>query len=244
MSQAGTHSDPQLPARGFWRTHLVLPLLLFALLLLAVKATSLDFIVADSLFDAVAGTFPARDARLFRDLLHDGGNLFVRTTAILAAALALAGCVVTRLRPWRRAAAYVLLSIAVTAGFAAAGKRLTNMDCPWSLTRYGGERPYVGLFEARPEALPRGECFPGAHSAGAFALFAFYFVWRGTRPRRARLALSCVVALGLAFAATQWARGAHFVSHDLASALLAWLVCLGLYAAFGFRLLPPAPAAG
>jgi len=128
--------------------------------------------------------------------------------------------------------------------FIAIGKQLTNMDCPWAVTRFGGDRPYVSLFSDRPGNLPRGGCFPGAHSSGAFALFAFYFVWRRKNPRRARVALACAAALGTVYAATQWVRGAHFVSHDIWAAMLAWLVCLGCYLMFDRKMWPQENDAG
>ncbi len=73
--------------------------------------------------------------------------------------------------------------------------------------------------------------FP-AIATGAFALFAFYFVWRRQHPRCAAAALVTATFLGLVYAGTQWVRGAHFVSHDLWSVMVAWLVCLGCYILF------------
>lgn len=223
---------------AFWRTHLWLPLLVFCLALAGVSALGFDFRVADAWYSASAGKFPARDAHLTKIVLHDGGNRLIHFIAIGSLAVSLLGLVVRRLRPYSRAAVYVALCIGITAGLAAIGKQLTNMDCPWAVTRFGGDRPYVSLFSNRPENLPRGGCFPGAHSAGAFALFAFYFVWRRRNPRRARAALVCAAALGTMYAVTQWARGAHFVSHDVWAAFLAWFVCLGNYLLFKQRLWP------
>ena len=235
-------SAPDLPAPAaetdFWRRHLWLPVLLFFAALITVKVLGLDFRVEDALFNAHAGKFTARDAHFTKVILHDGGNRLIYATALISFGVFLLGFGVARLRHLRRASLYLALCIAVTAGLAAVGKQTTNMDCPWSLDRYGGDRPYVSLYSARPAALPRGACFPGAHSSGAFALFAFYFMWRGNRPRWARAALLGAATLGTIYAATQWARGAHFVSHDVWSVLMAWLVCLGGYLAFGRRLWP------
>jgi len=223
---------------AFWRTHLWLPLLLFVAAIAAIMMLGLDFRVADAWFDAATGVFPARDAWIPRVILHDGGNRLIRAIAFIAFGIFLLGYGVSRLRPLQRPSLYLALCIALTAGSVAIGKQVTNMDCPWSLDRYSGDRPYVSLFHDRPAALPRGHCFPGAHSSGAFALFAFYFIWRRNRPQRARIALVCAGVLGTIYAATQWARGAHFLSHDIWAALLAWLVCLGNYLLFNRRLWP------
>jgi membrane-associated PAP2 superfamily phosphatase len=72
-----------------------------------------------------------------------------------------------------------------------------------------------------------------------FSLLAFYFVWRRARPARARRLLAAALAVGAAFAYAQTARGAHFLSHDLVSLALAWLVCTAIYAlGYGRRLHP------
>lgn len=223
---------------GFWRTHLWLPLALFIAALAFDAMLGLDFRVADTWFDPHAGVFPGRDAHFFKAILHDGGNRLIHAFAAIGFVVFLLGFGVKRLRNLQRSSLYLVLCIALTAGLAAIGKQVTNMDCPWSLERYGGDRPYVSLFHARPASLPRGACFPGAHSAGAFALFAFYFIWRRTRPRRAGVAMVCAGVLGAGYAVTQWARGAHFVSHDIWAAWLAWLVCLGNYVLFQRRLWP------
>jgi membrane-associated PAP2 superfamily phosphatase len=41
--------------------------------------------------------------------------------------------------------------------------------------------------------------------------------------------LSGVALLGAVFSVAQQSRGAHFLSHDLVSAMIAWLICLALY---------------
>jgi membrane-associated PAP2 superfamily phosphatase len=103
------------------------------------------------------------------------------------------------------------------------------MDCPRALQRYGGDRPEVGLFDDRPDALPRALCFPGGHSSGGFSFLALYFLL-GERRRAWRWAgLAAGLGLGFSFAGVQWARGQHFVSHDLVSAAIGWAVALGAY---------------
>jgi membrane-associated PAP2 superfamily phosphatase len=117
-------------------------------------------------------------------------------------------------------------------------KSVTNVDCPWDLERYGGSRPYVSLFGDRPDELPRARCFPGAHSSSGFALMCFYFLFRDSRRRAAQVALAGGLLAGAVFAFGQQARGAHFLSHDLTSAVLVWYVLLALYT----RLLKPGDA--
>jgi membrane-associated PAP2 superfamily phosphatase len=146
---------------------------------------------------------------------------------------------------WRRPAAYFVLAVVLTVGITGALKTITNVDCPWDLRAFGGRFPYVSLFGDRPDELRPGRCFPAAHASSGFALMALYFVFRERNQRLAYLGLATGMLVGLVFGLAQQARGAHFLSHDLWSAMLAWFIALTLYA-FGFRTqlwtaLEPAP---
>src|SRR5207342_1086221 len=110
----------------------------------------------------------------------------------------------------------------LSTGIVGALKATTNVDCPWDLAEFGGDRPYVSLFADRPDSLPRARCFPGAHASSGFAFLFGYFLLRDGARRRARWALAAAILLGVAFSVGQEARGAHFISHDLTSAAIVW----------------------
>lgn len=203
-------------------------------LLLAVAALALfallhwgggDDWVAAHFFDTDLGAFPARSGFWTEDVIHVGGRGLVILIATATAAVLLASWASPRWRDWRPAAAYVLACMALSTGGVALLKSFSEQDCPWNEQAYGGERLRRTLFEARPAGTPLGRCFPGGHSSGAFSLLAFYFLLRDRRPRMALAALALSLGLGLLFASAQWARGAHFPSHDLASLLIAWPTC-------------------
>ena len=201
--------------------------------------------VADLFFDRAAGRFFGAHTSWADEWIHDVGRRFVVSVALGALGLLAASLAATRLVPYRRAAAFVVLTMAIGPGLVTLGKQTTNIGCPRELTRYGGQRPYARLFDSRPADLPRAECFPGGHSSGAFSLVAFYFALRGLRPRAARAALAGALALGCVFSFGQWARGAHFPTHDAASALICWIAAAALYGGpFGARLWPEARAQG
>jgi membrane-associated PAP2 superfamily phosphatase len=133
-----------------------------------------------------------------------------------------------RLTPHRAALGYFAACMVVVPLTVGLLKQVTNVDCPWDLQGFGGSLPVVHWFEARPSGLPHAACFPGAHSSSAFALFALFFLWQGSRPHLAWVALAGTAALGALFSVAQQSRGAHFLSHDVASALIAWLMCYAL----------------
>lgn len=222
-----THQDTR---QGFLFTHLLLPVLTVGAVLGWLALTDGDRRLADAFFfDSSVQHWVGRNSYLANEFLHTGGRNLMRLLGVLAILGWTASYRLEKLRPLRRELGYLALCMALVPLTVGALKELTNVDCPWDLQGYGGDRPHVELFEDRPDDLPRAACFPGAHSSSAFALFALYFLWMTSNLKRARFALGAVLLIGVAFSVAQQSRGAHFLSHDLASALIAWIMCLGLY---------------
>ena len=206
------------------------PVLAITLATLAVLSefTSFDRWLLSRFADPAVGGFPARHAFWAEQLLHRGGIWLVSAVAATTLACLLGSGLSRRLRTYWRESAYVLTCIALTTGVVALLKQTTHMDCPWDMALYGGDRPYVHLFGWRPFNLAVGHCFPGGHSSGAFSLVALALVLARHRRREAGPVLVACLLLGLCYAVTQWLRGAHFPSHDLWSAFIAWCVACGM----------------
>jgi membrane-associated PAP2 superfamily phosphatase len=220
---------------NFWRRHAGWPLIAFVFCFAALEVLSLDRVLASVwFFDAPTGHWLGRAGGEWwaHGLLHTGGRWLVRGVAALALAVWGMSLGVARLRRLRGAAGFIALAMLLSAGIVGGLKSITNVDCPWDLTPFGGHNPYVALFADRPDALPRARCFPGAHSSSGFALICFYFVWRDRSRRVAGWALAIAITVGVAFSIGQQARGAHFLSHDLVSAAIVWFVQLALYSAY------------
>jgi membrane-associated PAP2 superfamily phosphatase len=213
------------------RRHALWPAAAFATSAAVLEGTTLDQRVADLFFDARAQRWIWGGSFWSNELVHSGGRDLVAGVCIAALAVLFAGAITPPLRRARRAASFVVLSVGLATGLVALLKMATNVDCPRDLARYGGDLPYVRLFEDKPDEVPAGACFPGGHSSGGFALWCLYFVRRDYDPPRApwRLGgLAAGLAIGSVFAVGQRARGAHFPSHDLWSAAIAWFVTSSL----------------
>ena len=230
-----TRDTPAESPQVFWRRHLWWPLLGFTLVFAVLEIFSLDRAFAREWFYNVhtaqwlgsgAGEWWARG------VLHSGGRWLVRGIAAAAIVIWVLSFRIERLRAWRRAAGFVALAMVLATLVVGGLKTVTNVDCPWDLAGFGGDKPYFALFADRPDALPHAQCFPGAHASSGFALLCFYFVFRDRSRRAARWAFAAAMAVGIAFSIGQEARGAHFLSHDLTSAAIVWFVQLGLYAAY------------
>lgn len=216
---------------AFYLCHWAVPLAIFAALAVLFGTSGLDPAIARAWAYAGIGSggWMGRGAWWADRLLHDGGRALM--LAVVAAA-ALGWAASWRNDRWRLHRSRLgYAAVAMISSWALVGllKQFSHVPCPWSLAGFGGTLPYSPLFAARVTDLSGTGCFPGAHSASAFSLFAAYFAVRDARPRLAWPLLALALGLGALFALAQEARGAHFLSHDLWSAAIAWLVCLVLY---------------
>ena len=214
--------------RQFWISHAVWPAAVFVAAFTAIAVFDVDRRLAHAWFyDAARHQWLGAGAGAWwaRDLLHTHGRWLIRIAFLAASVVWIAGF---RSKKYRRPAAYAVLAIVMSTTLVGGLKAVTNVDCPWNLQGFGGDRPYIPILASRPAALLRAKCFPGAHSSSGFALMFGYFLFRGSSPRRARLALAGGAGVGLLFAFGQEARGAHFISHDLASAFIVWITLVWL----------------
>jgi len=212
-----------------WPTHVCVPAAFFLAAAATIHAFDLDRRIAQALFfDAHTATWIGAETWWAEPLIHGGGLALVRAIGLGALLTFVGGFWIPSLRPLRRYAGYVALALALCPTVVYILKLATNVDCPRDLAGFGGTRPYVHLFEDRPDGLPRAACFPGSHASAGFALMAFYFVWMEARPRLARIALAVALLIGMVFSFGQQSRGAHFLSHDLTSAAVDWFLLLGL----------------
>lgn len=102
--------------------------------------------------------------------------------------------------------------------------------CPWSMT---AALPHGFLWVLKNE---NGHCFPGGHASTGFAFMTGYFVYRLSNPKRAYFFLFSGFILGFAMGWAQMMRGAHFLSHNLWTAWVVWLVNVLIYGIFYKRI--------
>ncbi|MDW3715603.1 MULTISPECIES: phosphatase PAP2 family protein [Pseudomonas] len=198
------------------------------LALLVIEPTRLDFALADLFYRPGEGFIGAHSFFL-EDVMHDRAKQAVIAVALLALAGLVASCLY---RPWyglRRRLGYLVLAMGLSTAIVTPLKALTAVHCPWDLTRYGGVETYTPLLAERAPTAKPGRCWPGGHASSGFTFFALYFLLRDRNRRLARLALVGALALGGLFSVGRMMQGAHFLSHNLWTALLDWLICLGCY---------------
>lgn len=124
----------------------------------------------------------------------------------------------------------VFLSLAILpTTIATVGKKSINVQCPYDIYRYGGNVPYVKLFEPyppnpqRPDGKwPPGNCWPAGHASGGFALLSLYVLARNKKEKI--WAIIIAMSFGLTMSIFQMLRGAHYLSHQIDTFLLALIL--------------------
>jgi membrane-associated PAP2 superfamily phosphatase len=158
------------------------------------------------------------EAKWGRVLAYDGPKALIIAFALVSLVLAIKAMVqgrVSRLH-WFNLACLAAVSVLCTQL-----RAVSHMATPLDLKLYGGAWEHLLLFQPKPALYP-SHAFPAGHASGGFALICLYWSLPAAH-RRAGLAVG--LGLGAWMGLYQIARGEHFLSHTLATAALAWLVC-------------------
>lgn len=213
-----------------------LPLALIALLLVF-PPIQLDFALSTLFYSPELG-FVGKHSYFLEDILHDRAKQAI----ILLAVFALLGFLGSFVyRPWawlRLPLGYLVLSVSISTAIVTPLKVVTGVHCPWDLSEFGGTETYSPLLSAREPTTNPGKCWPGGHSSSGFTFFALYFLLRDSRPRLAKAALVFALALGTVFSIGRIMQGAHFLSHNIWTALFDWMIALGCYHLLLYRTQP------
>jgi len=198
-----------------------------AILIWLGEYTNVDIMLADWMFDFSTHEFPWREHWFAAVFMH--GSMKV---ALIAFGVALVGLL---------AADYVMLSgfldddmrrglRVVAAAFVLIPATISMLKstsihaCPWDLQRYGGNAPYLRLFELPTSPIVAGHCFPAGHASSGLWLASFAVFCLPARPRLAMTGLVPGMVPGAILGWVQQMRGAHFLTHTLWSMWYAALV--------------------
>ena len=219
-------------------SHLLMPFTAFLIVAVFLEYSCVDIWLADSIYRWSGNTWRYRDAWLTAVLIHEGGRDLVGIAAAALLVMTMLSLSFSRLEPWRRILVFLVVSTLGCGLLINILKSLTHVDCPWDILRYGGSHPYVRNFHALPAFMEAGACFPAGHASAAYSWFGLYYAARILNPRLRLIVLAGVLFAGAVFGIGQQLRGAHFISHDLWTLGICWI----LTTLIAFLLLPPPPA--
>ncbi|HXZ95456.1 MAG TPA: phosphatase PAP2 family protein [Burkholderiales bacterium] len=228
-------NSPQRPkiqssAWHFYLLHLLIPLVAAFLILFTVYMLGLDEWITRLFFDPVTQKFPLRNNWFLNFVMHNWIKYAVIALGLSVLAAYVCSFRVASLAPLRRVLLFVVLAMGLSAAAVSIVKSESPKQCPYNLKAFGGDAPYIALFERTPQGSKPGNCWPGGHSSTGFCLMAFYFAGRHLRNRRlAYWGLFGGFGLGFILGFGRVMQGAHFLSHQLWTALICWLTMLVLY---------------
>ena len=210
-------------------TWLLLPLWCLALLILFPPQT-LDIAISGLFFDGQG--WPLKNDFFFNVVLYKSSKIIPISVALASVYVLVKNLIAYRrgLQPdsyWIYRSLYILIAMLACVLVVWWLKASTGVYCPWSVSYFSGdhalrEPTWSWVFQD-------GRCWPSGHSGTGFCLFALFFALRDKYPQLARKTLVVVLILGAICSLTRIVQGAHFLSHTLATALIDWIICVGLY---------------
>ncbi len=207
--------------KSFW-----LALSLYIVLITPVLLWDIDWHLANFWYQSEGGSWALRNDWFTQTILHDGGHDLALALYVILLILYLCSFKLSLLTQYKAGLAYLSLSLPVATLTVSLLKRLTRVDCPWSISDFGGQYQYQSWLENLwSPVVGAGHCFPSGHASSAYMFFGLFFFSRHYWPKKAPLILIVTIIMGLTFGFAQQLRGAHFISHDLTSAFICWLVC-------------------
>ncbi len=193
-----------------------------------IEITGLDQALADFIYQSEGNQWYFKNEWVTAVLIHKGGKYFSIALLFSVVMLLLLSYISPLLAAWKHRLQY--LSVATISGslIVSVGKIFTNISCPWDFSRYGGTQEYLSLIE-QLWVRNGSQCFPAGHASAGFAWVALYFVGLYSKSFWRWPALFFSLSLGIVFGISQQLRGAHFLSHDIWSLGICWMVSLICY---------------
>ncbi|MDP3308877.1 phosphatase PAP2 family protein [Methylotenera sp.] len=218
---------------SFYQQHIVGLLLSAIILAVIYPKTGLDQFLIAPYFDAATQSFPLKHQVFLEMVMHSGLKYCIVFVAVSTLALGLAGNKIAPFRAsiglYKKQFIWVFIGMALSSSAVSILKGFSIHGCPNNLTIYGGNLPLLKLFENLPKGVEAGHCFPGGHASGGFAFMAFYFAFRDYKPKLAVAMLVTSLVLGFIMGWAQMMRGAHFLSHNLWTAWVVWMMLFVQY---------------
>lgn len=210
---------------------LLISVILFILSLIFFENTNTDFFIQDRLYSFEQKRWLFQDPdKIYHFFFYKMIKIPIYIIGVFALYKVLYGKF--KKRPFGEYRSYliVFLSLAILpTTIATVGKKSINVQCPYDIYRYGGSVPYVKLFEPypvnpnRPDGKwPPGNCWPAGHASGGFALLSLYVLARNKKEKV--WALVIAMSFGLTMSVFQMLRGAHYISHQIDTFLLALIL--------------------
>jgi membrane-associated PAP2 superfamily phosphatase len=200
----------------------VAPLLLVVAATVALCVTGWDAGLVRLFYSASEAGFPYRNVQPWQAIYHYG-ELPGLILGLGGLALVLGGWMVPRLRCWRKAGAFLALSLALGPGLLVNGilKPYWGRPRPVHVAEFGGQHDYRAVWG--PGAYANGKSFPCGHASMGFFLMVPAFLIYPRNKRLAALIFGLGLAAGGVVGLARVVQGKHFPTDVLWSAVCVYL---------------------
>ncbi|WP_198262937.1 phosphatase PAP2 family protein [sulfur-oxidizing endosymbiont of Gigantopelta aegis] len=220
----------------FFMSHLFLPLIIYIVAIFMIYQLQWDYSLSLYFYDMQNGAWLLKDNFYTEVIIHHYGKYLAIAGYLLLTFLYIISffkrCPIRLAQAYHKGLEYLVISTIVATLSITLLKSLTQIDCPWSISGLGGDIAYYDWLNRLFVADNGGKCFPSGHASAAYAFFSLYFFAYHYFPKQAWKVLLVVASAGLIFGFSQQLRGAHFISHDVTTVFICWMINLFFYRYF------------
>ncbi len=221
------------------KRYLFWPLVLYVLLIVLIYLLKVDFGLSHYLYQLEGNDWSLKDHFFLETIVHKFGKYAAISFYLMIVSSYLLTffkfSISDKLQPYRQGLLYLVVSTLTATLSVSFLKSITHIDCPWSISGLGGEvsyKPWLDILFTEHEG---GKCFPAGHASAAYAFFSLFFFSKIYFSRYSLWLLLVVLSVGMLFGFSQQLRGAHFISHDLTTLIICWLLNLYFFYLFFIR---------
>ncbi len=158
-------------------------------------------------------------------IFYDGIKILIILFGVVNLGIFIFSYFKAKLIKFRFECLYIVLCLAVIPSVIALIKSYSNVYCPYELEIYNGDKPYIKTFEKmsawqKRKTTDRGKGYPAGHASGGFALLCLFYVFK--KRKHQILGLFIGLVFGWIMGIYQVLRGAHFLSHNF----MTWLIAI------------------
>lgn len=192
--------------------------------------TNLDYIIQSYFYNSATGWFIDRNDQFNKNIFYIVPKQMVTISAVFIIYLFIKYFFLSlsdkQYTYILRVISYIFISMLISIVAVSMLKQATNMYCPDSIIDFGGEKPYVKLFEKFTSELndfKRGKCYPAGHASGGFSLISIALI---LKRKYSIYWLWIAIFIGINMGGYQILKGAHYLSDTIITLFISVLTFL------------------
>jgi membrane-associated PAP2 superfamily phosphatase len=209
---------------------IIIHIAIFIVILAVFELTNLDIQIQDHFFNWNTNTWLVDTDNLLLATVFYTGPKYLLVTFGTACLICFAlSFKMQNLKKYRRFSLLMFMALSIIPAAIGFLKSISNVYYPSKIERYGGNKPYVKVFEKYPAGFKqnsKSRGWPAGHASGGFAMMMLYFAL----PKKYRyFGLLVAIYIGWHMGLYQMLKGAHYLSHTVITMSLSWILILAIH---------------